>query len=69
MDGERFQVDAGRGLECPREVSMVGTLMTGRNMLDDGLPDAIVTGFDDIAALAEPDANESFSEKQLHVVV
>jgi hypothetical protein len=61
MDGERFQVDAGRRFECTREVSVVGSLPTGGNLLDDGLADAIVTGFDDIAALSEPDANESFS--------
>ncbi len=69
MDGERLEVDGGRGLEHAGEVPVMGSQVAGRELLDDGLPDAVVTGLDDLVAFAEPDADEAFAAKQLDVVV
>ena len=63
VNGERLQVHAGRGLERPRESPVMGAQVAGRELLDDGLPDAVVTGLDDLVALAEPDADEALARE------
>ena len=69
MNRERLEVDARGGLERPCEPPVMGAQVAGREELDDGLPDAVVTRLDDLVALAEPDPDEAFAAKQLDVVV